>query len=75
MSTTYVSVEGVLNSRKHADSALKHTFWNLSILKLQHFERFGKDGGTTKTEDPFNKFLEILNMRSISIQKHEMEIL
>ena len=47
---------------------------NLKILEIDNFEFVEKDR-PTNPEDPFNTFLEILNMGSISSKKHGMRIL
>ena len=49
-------------------------FGCIKILDIDDFANVGKGWGRTKPEDPFNKFLKNLNMRSISIKKHEMVI-
>ena len=48
---------------------------NLKILNIESVELFGKDGWASNPEDPSNEYLKIMNMGSISIKKHELEIL
>ena len=44
----------------------------MKLLELQNLKN-GK-AGPENPEDPSNRFLKILTMGSISIQKHEMDI-
>ena len=46
----------------------------ISFVGFRQFESVGKDGGPGNPEDPSNSFWKILNMGSISIQKHEMDM-
>ena len=56
--------------------------WNvlkdIMFLNLKNSEislnNFGKDGRRKESGDPSNEILKVLDMRSISIKKHEMEI-
>ena len=48
---------------------------NLKILDIVFsFWKLRKRQEPTHPDDPFEKFLNILSMRSISIENHEMEI-
>ena len=51
-----------------------HIFVNINNLKIQIVDIFGKDRCRTKTDNPLHRILEIFEMRSISIKKHEMDI-
>ncbi len=42
------------------------------MLEIIKFEDFGKDGGTKHPDDPFNKFLKMFDMGSISSREHEI---
>ena len=44
------------------------------MLEFENFENYRKTG-PDKSEYPSDKLLKILNMRSISTQKHELGIL
>ena len=45
---------------------------NLGILGTSKFWQFWKRRAPKKDEDPLNQILEILDMRSISSRKHDM---
>ena len=51
----------------------KDYFWNINISKT-HFCQVSKRRAPTNDEGPLNKILKILDMGSISINKHEIEI-
>ena len=60
---------------------IKKNLWNMFKNVAFRWEfgnpivwQFPKRRAPKKYEDPFNKFLEILDMKSVSIKKHEMAI-
>ena len=52
----------------------KYSFCKLHFWHIWHFYFFPKRRGPTNPDDPFNKILKISYMRSVSIEKHEMEV-
>ena len=71
---------GLIAFRIHFGKARKSiSFWgniisgHFKMLKLEHLESVGKDGAETSRRS-VQWILQILNMRSIAIKNHEMEI-
>ena len=61
---------------KNNESLLEHIIsGNVQNLGNRTFRKFWNRWGPGSSEDPFNMFLQILNMRSIYSRKHGMDIL
>ena len=74
----FLSLETPGHFKKHQEKSRNqafetNVFSNLKVPKI-HFCQFRKRRAPGNDEDPFNKILKILDMRSISIKKHKVGI-
>ena len=60
--------------KKHPVAFLENiTFININMLEI-HVLQFSKSPAPNNPDDPSNEILKILDLRSESIKKHDMEI-